>query len=56
MSINPYQQQQGNLYKYDNPHESPWNELEDCDISQNTLYSHHTDVVKDYIILPTYSR
>ena len=23
------------------------NELEGCDISQNTLYSHHTDVVKD---------
>ena len=25
----------------------PQNELEGCDISQNTLYSHHTDVVKD---------
>ena len=29
------------------PHEPPQNELEGCDISQNTLYSHHTDVVKD---------
>ena len=33
---------------HDNPHEPPQNELEGCDISQNTLYSHHTDVVKDY--------
>ena len=32
---------------HDNPHEPPQNELEGCDISQNTLYSHHTDVVKD---------
>ena len=33
---------------HDNPHEPPQNELEGCDISQNTLYSHHTDVVKYY--------
>ena len=32
---------------HDNLHEPPQNELEGCDISQNTLYSHHTDVVKD---------
>ena len=32
---------------HDNPHEPPQNELEGCDISQNTLYSHHTDVLKD---------
>ena len=50
MSINPHQQQQGNFVNngdHDNPHESPQKELEGCDISQNTLYSHHTDVVKD---------
>ena len=29
------------------PMSPPQNELEGCDISQNTLYSHHTDVVKD---------
>ena len=29
------------------PHEPPQNELEGCDISQNTLYSHHTDILKD---------
>ena len=29
---------------HDNPHEAPQNELEGCDISQNTLYSHHTDI------------
>ena len=29
---------------HDIPHEPPQNELEGCDISQNTLYSHHTDV------------
>ena len=32
---------------HDNPYEPPQNELEGCDISQNTLYSHHTYVVKD---------
>ena len=32
---------------HDNSHEPPQNELEGCDISQNTLYSHHTDVIKD---------
>ena len=50
MSINPHQQQQSNYINngvHDNPHEPPQNELVGCDISQNTLYSHHTDVVKD---------
>ena len=32
---------------HDNPHEPPQNDLEGCDILQNTLYSHHTDIVKD---------
>ena len=32
---------------HDNPHEPPQNELEGCDISQNTLYSHHVDLAKD---------
>ena len=30
-----------------NPHEPPQKELEGCDISQNTLYSHHVDLAKD---------
>ena len=32
---------------HDNPHEPPQKELEGCDISQNTLYSHHVDSAKD---------
>ena len=32
---------------HDNPHEPPQKELEGCDVSQNTLYSHHIDLVKD---------
>ena len=32
---------------HDNPHEPPQKELEGCDISQNTLYSHQVDSVKD---------
>ena len=32
---------------HDNPHEPPQNELEGCDISQNTLYSHHVDLARD---------
>ena len=32
---------------HDNPHEPPQNELEGYNISQNTLYSHHTDIAKD---------
>ena len=32
---------------HDNPHELPQKELESCDISQNTLYSHHVDLTKD---------
>ena len=32
---------------HDNPHESPQNELEGCNISQNTLYSHHTNILQD---------
>ena len=32
---------------HDNLHEPPQNELEGCDISQNTLYSHHVDLAKD---------
>ena len=50
MNINPHQQQQSNYINngdHDNPHEPPQNELKGCDISQNTLYSHHTDIVKD---------
>ena len=38
MSINPHQSQQSNLYQ---------KELEGCDVSQNTLYSHHVDLAKD---------
>ena len=50
MSVNPQQQQQGNYINngdHDNPHEPPQNELEGCDISQNTLYSHHTNILQD---------
>ena len=50
MSINPHQQQQGNLYHsgdHDNPHEPPENKLEGCNISQSTLYSHHINILKD---------
>ena len=32
---------------HDNPHEPPQNELEGCDISQNTIYSHHTNIFQD---------
>ena len=32
---------------HDNPHEPPQKELEGCDISQNTLYSHQVDSAKD---------
>ena len=32
---------------HDNPHEPPQKELEGCDISQNTLYSHQTDPPKE---------
>ena len=49
MSINPHQSQviYINNGDHDNPHELPQNELEGCDISQNTLYSHHVDLAKD---------
>ena len=30
-----------------NPHEPPQKELEGCDVSQNTLYSHKVDSAKD---------
>ena len=36
-----------NNWDHDSPHEPPQNELEGSDISQNTLYSHHTDILKD---------
>ena len=29
------------------PHEPPQKEVEGCDISQNTLYSHQVDTAKD---------
>ena len=32
---------------HDNPHEPPQIKLEGCDISHNTLHSHHTDVLKN---------
>ena len=32
---------------HDNPHEFPQKELEGCDISQNTLYSHQTNPPKE---------
>ena len=32
---------------HDNPHEPPQKELEGCDITQNTLYSHHVDLAND---------
>ena len=32
---------------HDSPHEPPQKELEGCDISQNTLYSHHVNLAKD---------
>ena len=32
---------------HDNPHEPPQNELEGCNISQNTLYSHHINIFQD---------
>ena len=50
MSINPIINNKViyiNNGDHDNPHEPPQNELEGCDISQNTLYSHHTDLLKD---------
>ena len=32
---------------HDNPHEPPQIESEGCDISQNALYSHQIDLVKE---------
>ena len=32
---------------HDNPYEPPQKELEGCDVSQNTLYSHHVNLAKD---------
>ena len=47
MSINLHQSQQNSNRDHDNPHEPPQKELEGCDISQNTLYSHQTNPPKE---------
>ena len=47
MSINLHQSQQNSNGDHDNPHEPLQKELEGCDISQNTLYSHQTNPPKE---------
>ena len=50
MSINPHHNRiiYINNGDHDNPHEPPQKELQGCDVSQNTLYSHHVDLAKDW--------